>query len=202
MNLSVEHILLFLICAFLAYHMMGKCRRVEGATTQENECKFFGCAPLGFGTCPSGWTEVTESNEDTHDRDGINCVSGKKIYCCPPESPAPPPPPPKKNECKFFGTAPLCDGKCPPGWKDMKTNSIGGHDSIGRDGEKCLLGKKVFCCPPDHPECEHKTFSNSRADRKKNKNELCENYGKQIGKKCKYRKNKGFVNTGGKCVNA
>ena len=50
--------------------------------------------------------------------------------------------------------------------------------------------------------CDEKTFSNSRADRKKNKNKLCIEHGNRIGKKCKYRKNTGFVNTGGKCVSA
>jgi len=30
-EMKVEHVLLFLVGAFLVYHMMGKCRRVEGA---------------------------------------------------------------------------------------------------------------------------------------------------------------------------
>ena len=29
-EMKVEHVLLFLVGAFLVYHMMGKCRRVEG----------------------------------------------------------------------------------------------------------------------------------------------------------------------------
>ena len=89
-EIKIAHVLLFLVGAFLAYHMMDNCGRVEGATNQENNCTFSGCWPLGFGACPSGWKEETKSNEDTHDRDGIKCVSEKKIYCCPPESPAPP----------------------------------------------------------------------------------------------------------------
>jgi len=32
-EMKVEHVLLFLVGAFLVYHMMGKCRRVEGLAT-------------------------------------------------------------------------------------------------------------------------------------------------------------------------
>ncbi|RVD87903.1 uncharacterized protein DFL_002106 [Arthrobotrys flagrans] len=34
----------------------------------------------------------------------------------------PPPPPPKKLHCvqKWFGTAPLCNGKCPSGWNVVR----------------------------------------------------------------------------------
>lgn len=34
-EMKVEHVLLFLVGAFLVYHMMGKCRRVE---EYENPC--------------------------------------------------------------------------------------------------------------------------------------------------------------------
>lgn len=38
-EMNVEHVLLFLVGAFLVYHMMGKCGRVEGATDM-NDCKY------------------------------------------------------------------------------------------------------------------------------------------------------------------
>jgi hypothetical protein len=44
-EMKVEHVLLFLVGAFLVYHMMGKCRRVEGY----NDCPGDEAGPLaGF----------------------------------------------------------------------------------------------------------------------------------------------------------
>ena len=40
-EMKVEHVLLFLVGAFLLYHMMGKCRSFEGYTN-----------PCGTGYCP------------------------------------------------------------------------------------------------------------------------------------------------------
>ena len=37
-EMKVEHVLLFLVGAFLVYHMMGKCRRVEGVAINPNDC--------------------------------------------------------------------------------------------------------------------------------------------------------------------
>ena len=84
-EMNVEHVLLFLVGAFLVYHMMGKCRRVEGATTQNDDCKFFGSSPFCFGKCPTGWREVSDSMGGYYPgRDGARCLIGKKLFCCPP----------------------------------------------------------------------------------------------------------------------
>jgi hypothetical protein len=42
-EMKVEHVLLFLVGAFLVYHMMGKCRRVE---EYDNPCAPGYCAHL------------------------------------------------------------------------------------------------------------------------------------------------------------
>ena len=39
-EMKVEHVLLFLVGAFLVYHMMGKCGRVEGLDTKIKDCSF------------------------------------------------------------------------------------------------------------------------------------------------------------------
>ena len=54
--------------------------------------------------------------------------------------------------------------------------------------------------PPADP-CENKEFSMHAHLSERNKNKLCEEYGDQIGKKCKY-KQTNFRNKGGKCVEA
>ncbi len=43
------------------------------------------------------------------------------------------------GECKWFGTAPLCDGECPKGWTLTKHSKTGG-------GNPCLTGSYARCC--------------------------------------------------------
>ncbi len=42
-------------------------------------------------------------------------------------------------ECKWFGTAPACDGECPKGWTLMKHSKTEG-------GRPCWTGSRVRCC--------------------------------------------------------
>ncbi len=44
-----------------------------------------------------------------------------------------------KKSCDWFGKAPFCNGKCPSGFKKIKTGKKG-------DGKKCATGKKAYCC--------------------------------------------------------
>jgi hypothetical protein len=139
-EMNVEHVLLFLVGAFLVYHMMGKCRRVEGATT-------------------------------------------------------------KNNDCKFFGDAPLCSGECPSGWKEV-SNSMGGGVNPG-DGGKCLLGKKLFCCP-DYSKCEEKKFSWHDMSKDETRINVCESLNNYKGTlNCEYKANnpRNIFDLSGKCVN-
>ena len=46
-EMKVEHVLLFLVGAFLVYHMMGKCRRVEGMKSPP-----WWCYPLAVTKLP------------------------------------------------------------------------------------------------------------------------------------------------------
>ncbi len=41
-------------------------------------------------------------------------------------------------ECRWFGTAPLCEGECPSGWK-------------AKNHKQCFSGWKVYCCAPEQP---------------------------------------------------
>ena len=43
------------------------------------------------------------------------------------------------SACRWEGTAPLCDGKCDPGYTQTKTSKTG-------DGKKCATGNKIYCC--------------------------------------------------------
>jgi len=38
------------------------------------------------------------------------------------------------KECKWFGTRPICDGQCPPGW------------TYTGKRESCVTGSRRFCC--------------------------------------------------------
>ena len=55
-EMKVEHVLLFLVGAFLAYHMMGNCgcKRVEGFTCKENPGGV-GCDCTSNKDCKSEW---------------------------------------------------------------------------------------------------------------------------------------------------
>ncbi len=44
--------------------------------------------------------------------------------------------------CRWFGTAPKCEGACPAGWKQY------GGDNDDGDGYHCYVGTKKMCCPP------------------------------------------------------
>lgn len=92
-EMNVEHVLLFLVGAFFSISYDGKCRRVEGATTQKDGCKFFGNAPFCDGECPPGWWKESESDTGYYPgRDGMHrgarCLTGKKVNCCPTPRPS------------------------------------------------------------------------------------------------------------------
>jgi hypothetical protein len=44
--------------------------------------------------------------------------------------------------CRWFGTAPVCDGRCPAGW------SLKEFSGRGCVGTWFASGTKVLCCPP------------------------------------------------------
>uniref|UniRef100_A0A914W4V1 Uncharacterized protein n=1 Tax=Plectus sambesii TaxID=2011161 RepID=A0A914W4V1_9BILA len=94
-------------------------------------CKWFGSAPLCDGQCVWPYT-VQQGESETGDSDQ-KCVSGHKVYCC------------KEyigegSNCKWFGTAPLCQGECAAPYTHQVNSSSSG------DGQTCWTGQKVFCC--------------------------------------------------------
>ncbi|MGH6734950.1 MAG: hypothetical protein ACRECX_02565 [Methyloceanibacter sp.] len=95
-------------------------------------------------TCPSGWTGA-----------GLPDDRGYDLCCVPPA----PPPPPKEDSleemlnkhhpnrtCMWDGTAPFCDGKCPPDLRDGQYPSKDGKGMPPGFGSKCVSGMKVYCC--------------------------------------------------------
>jgi len=61
-EMKVEHVLLFLVGAFLVYHMMGKCRRVEGITCGHPD------------PCCATGSEAQSLNSCSDARDLIDCA--------------------------------------------------------------------------------------------------------------------------------
>jgi hypothetical protein len=69
------------------------------------------------------------------------------------------------KECKWFGTAPLCDGSCPAGW-DLVNYS--GDGCIGTWG---ISGTKAYCCKHEEPcttygtpDCPYPPFGSSSSN--------------------------------------
>ncbi|KAI8083861.1 hypothetical protein BDF21DRAFT_337238 [Thamnidium elegans] len=53
--------------------------------------------------------------------------------------------------CEWFGTAPFCEGSCPPGWShegDDRHSEVGpdGNESNPGFGLSCYTGTKALCC--------------------------------------------------------
>lgn len=95
-------------------------------------------------TCPSGWTGA-----------GLPDDKGRDLCCVPPAPPAPP----KQDSleemlnkhhpnrtCRYEGTAPFCDGKCPSDLRDGQYPSKDGKGMPPGFGKKCVTGMKVYCC--------------------------------------------------------
>jgi len=58
--------------------------------------------------------------------------------------------PVEAKECRWFGTAPLCDGSCPGGWT---LEELSGKGCIGTWG---ISGTKAYCCKVEAP-CKYGT---------------------------------------------
>ena len=51
--------------------------------------------------------------------------------------------------CKWFGTAPFCEGECPSGSTEIARHKCEDNMYTCGSGEKaCLTGTKAYCCPP------------------------------------------------------
>lgn len=54
---------------------------------------------------------------------------------------------------KWYGTAPFCDGECPSGWKQIKSNDCCGSSKPKGCGSCCWTGDKVLCRPIPGDSC-------------------------------------------------
>jgi len=97
--------------------------------------KWFGTAPICRGKCPKGWQLLKRSKRGN----GKKCLTGKKVLCKPKPKPSGSTSGSKpKYVQKWYGTAPFCRGKCPRGWKKLKSSKRG-------SGKRCATGRKVLC---------------------------------------------------------
>lgn len=105
------------ICAFVG----------QGARAAVN------CA-VAQGSCPAKTSREHSTNDPGRD------------YCCSTQ-PLPPSGHPigPFEACAWFGTAPICRGRCPAGWRDVKGDRTG-------DGATCATGQKVYCCENAFPK--------------------------------------------------
>ena len=67
------------------------------------------------------------------------------------------------KECSWFGTAPLCDGRCPAGWTLENLSGAGCVGTIGISSTKaycCKVEAKVRCGPGRYgtPGCPYPLF--------------------------------------------
>lgn len=86
--------------------------------------KCFAAYPLLFTIIAAGASATTLPAGESVDDNVITAIanSGKET-----------------NACAWFGTAPLCNGKCPTGFNKLTESKCG-------DGQACVSGIKVFCC--------------------------------------------------------
>jgi hypothetical protein len=68
------------------------------------------------------------------------------------------------KECRWFGTAPLCDGECPAGWKLENLSGSGCIGTWGVSGTKAYCCKVEAACGPGKygtPGCPYPPFGNA-----------------------------------------
>lgn len=101
--------------------------------------------PAASGSCPwhcktwfDGCAECGCRNGEALDCDkGGPCrgTPGQRPRCIdPPQAAAT-----DASDCRWFGTAPFCNGSCPVGYDHKLTSAKG-------DGKRCSSGSKVYCC--------------------------------------------------------
>jgi hypothetical protein len=67
-----------------------------------------------------------------------------------------------KEECQWFGTAPLCDGECPNGWRLKDFSAKGCIGTWGVSGTKVLCCKIPAKCVFGTPGCPYPPFTKRR----------------------------------------
>jgi hypothetical protein len=96
-------------------------------------------------TCPSGWRDS-----------GLLDERGLRLCCMrPPEPVFGTTPEFTFRACLWFGKAPFCNGKCPPGW-DLGVGVASRRDPrwgvfADKFGAPCITGFKVLCCQSTLP---------------------------------------------------
>lgn len=114
-----------------------------GKLQSHSSCRWIGSAP--FCTCDWSWMSFTcdpfkcgagafEAQTDPGEG-GKPCWFGQKKHCCRTMRGSKD----ALTDCRWVGTSPFCDGRCP------KTQTEVTRDSFG-DGHYCLFGSKAFCC--------------------------------------------------------
>ncbi|GJE98109.1 hypothetical protein PsYK624_143310 [Phanerochaete sordida] len=100
------------------------------AVASARDCGWSGTAPFCDGKCKSP-RSFKISNGGGGGGNGAACLTGHKAFCCTDQRAG--------DGCSWFGTAPLCAGKCPAGTYQITEDGNG-------DGDTCISGNKVYCC--------------------------------------------------------
>jgi len=89
-------------------------------------------------TCPSGWKGAGLPDDQGFD---LCCLPRKKDTLEEMLNKHYP-----NRACLWVGTAPFCDGKCPPDYRDGRYPSKDGKGMPSGFGKPCITGMKVYCC--------------------------------------------------------
>ena len=83
-EMKIEHVLLFLVGAFLVYHMMGKCGRVEGMQDCSNCTNPFASCLMPSGVCAAAATAgICNNKGGTWCSDHVDTSGGHMTECNP-----------------------------------------------------------------------------------------------------------------------
>ncbi len=61
----------------------------------------------------------------------------------------------RPGDCRWFGTAPFCNGSCPIGYYQALRDVSG-------DGKACRRGNKAYCCPQTRSQSPSQCFAYAR----------------------------------------
>ena len=155
-DLSVKHVLIFVIIAFLLYHIIGNCGYRDGFSVGGQKCSEYDTKVACDGPCK--WDDNTNTCSEKSEfckvnslcSDGSKCPDCGATYCeCPP---------PGYCDCqiKIFPGGPLGNDLC--------FNYLGGFVDTNKNCPGVWVGGNYCTKYNNRTDCENKMMSSEKSD--------------------------------------